>query len=155
MRGKTILAILLAASLAGNASFLIATFTKRAPRRTGIIAEVALTADQTAGFESSKLAFQKERALAHRRMGELRGALANEFAKDSPDRQRLQTTALEMAQVQTAMRPKLIDHLMVLHALLTPEQRAAFARLMRESGGMGALCPGAILYPTPDEGRAQ
>ena len=58
-----------------------------------------------------------------------------------------------MAQVQNGMRPKLIDHLLALHALLTPEQRATFANLMRTAGGMGAVCPGAMLYPTPDQER--
>jgi len=153
MSSKTILAVLLVASLAGNASFLIATFTKGAPQRAGTIDQLALTADQAAKFESSKQAFQDERARAHLKMAELRNALADEFAKESPDRQRLVTTAGEMAQVQTAMRPKLIDHLLVLHALLTPLQRATFANLMRAGGGMGAACPGAMLYPTPDEER--
>ena len=153
MSSKTILAVLLVASLAGNASFLIATFTKGAPQRAGTIDQLALTADQAAKFESSKQAFQDERARAHLKMAELRNALADEFAKESPDRQRLVTTAVEMAQVQTGMRPKLIDHLLVLHALLTPEQRATFASLMRSGGGAGAACPGAMLYPTPDEER--
>ena len=153
MSSKTILAVLLVASLAGNASFLIATFTKGVPQRAGTIDQLALTADQTAKFESSKQAFQEERARAHQHMAELRNALADEFAKEVPDRQRLAATAVEMAQLQTAMRPKLIDNLLVLHALLTSEQRATFANLMRAGGGMGAACPGAMLYPTPDEER--
>jgi Spy/CpxP family protein refolding chaperone len=153
MSSKTKLAILLVASLAGNASFLIATFTKGAPRRIGTIDQLALTADQTAKFEGSKKTFQEERARAHLKMAELRNALADEFAKESPDRQRLATTAGEMAQVQTGMRPRMIDHLLVLHALLTPAQRVTFANLMRSGGAAGTACPGAMLYPTPDEER--
>lgn len=153
MSSKTILAVLLVASLAGNASFLIATFTKGTPRRTGTIDQLALTADQTAKFEGAKKTFQDERAQAHLKMAELRNALADEFAKESPDRQSLVTTAGEMAQVQTGMRPRMIDHLLVLHALLTPAQRVTFANLMRSGGAAGTACPGAMLYPTPDEER--
>jgi hypothetical protein len=141
---KTILAVFLVASLAGNATFLIATFTKPALRQTGTIDRLALTADQT---------FQAERARAHSKMAELRIELADEFAQEQPDRQRLVMTAVEMAQVQTEMRPKLVEHLLALHALLTPEQRLTFANLMRSTGGVGAACPGAMLYPTPDENR--
>jgi len=153
MSGKTILAVLLVASLAGNASFLVAAFSKRPAQHVKGIDQLALTADQTARFEGSKRAFQDERAKAHERLAELRGMLADEFAKEAPDRQRLATTAVEMAQVQAGMRPKLIDHLLALHALLTPAQRATFADLMRTGGGSGAVCPGAMFYPTADEQR--
>jgi Spy/CpxP family protein refolding chaperone len=153
MRTTTILAVLLAASLAGNASFLIATVTRQGPRRPGNINRLGLTANQAARFESAKRTFQGERKRAHRRMAELRYALAEEFAKERPDRQRMVTTAIEMARVQTEMRPKLIDHLLALHTLLIPEQRATFADLMRAGGGMRAACPGAMLYPGPEEER--
>ena len=153
MKIKTILAVLLAASLAGNVSFLITTLKKQRSRHPGNIAQLGLTADQTARFENSKQTFQSERSHTHRRMAELRNALADEFAKERPDRQRLMTTAFEMVQVQTDMRPKLIDHLLALHELLTPEQRTAFAGLMRAGGGMGAACPGAMLYPAPEGER--
>jgi hypothetical protein len=86
-------------------------------------------------------------------MSELRGVLASEFAKDKPDNQRMVTAAVEMAQVQTGMRPKLIDHLMVLHALLTPAWRQLLSNLLRKAGGRAATCPGAMLYPTPGEER--
>ena len=86
-------------------------------------------------------------------MAELRRLLADEFAKEAPDRQRMVTTAVEMAQVQTGMRPKLIDHLLALHVLITPAQRTSFASLMRTGGGAGSVCPGAILYPTRDDGK--
>jgi Spy/CpxP family protein refolding chaperone len=80
-------------------------------------------------------------------MSELRGVLADEFARQNPDRQRLVATAVEMAEVQTAMRPKLIEHLLALHSLLTPAQRATFNNLVRAGSGGGAMCPGAMLCP--------
>jgi len=152
VRTKTILAVLLVASLAGNASFLITTFSKPV-QQAGPFNQLALTADQKVKFAGSKRAFQDERTKAHQQMAELRSVLADEFAKETPDRQRLVTTAVEMAQVQTGMRPKLIDHLLVLHELLSPAQRTTFANLMRAGGGGGAMCPGAMFFPTPGEER--
>jgi Spy/CpxP family protein refolding chaperone len=153
MRTKTILTVLLIASLAGNASFLITRFCEFPPQRAGVLEQLALTADQTAKLASSSEAFQDERAQTHRKMAKLRTTLADEFAKESPDRHRLVTTAIEMAQVQNGMRPKLIEHLMVLHALLTPAQRATFAGAMRASSETSTACPGATLNPMPDEER--
>jgi hypothetical protein len=150
---KTILAILLAASLAGNASFLLTVFLKRPTQRAGAIDQLSLTTDQASRFEGAKRTFQNERARAQKRMAELRGVLADEFLKEAPDRQRLLYAAVEMAQVQTGMRPKLVDHLLALHAVLTPAQRASLADAMRTGGGAGAGCPGAMLYSNPEQGR--
>jgi Spy/CpxP family protein refolding chaperone len=150
---KTVLAVLLVASLAGNAAFLITAFSSRPVRPAGAIDQLTLTADQTAKFADAKRAFQDERARAHQKMDDLRGVLADELAKDTPDRQRLLTTAVAMAQVQTGMRPKLLDHLLALHALLTPAQRATLAETMRAGGGSGAGCPGAMLYSNPGQER--
>lgn len=153
MKTHAVLAVLLVASLAGNASFLLATLFKHPTQPAEVFEQLALTAEQKTKLESSRQGFQKERARAHQRMAGLRNALADEFAKETPDRQRLLTTALEMAQVQTDMRPKLIDHLLALHASLTPAQRVTLAQLMRTSSGMGAACPGAMLYPMSGEGK--
>jgi Spy/CpxP family protein refolding chaperone len=152
MSAKTILSTLLAASLAGNASFLITTFSKR-PSHAGLVNQIALTAEQTAKFAASKRTFQDQRAQTLRQMAALRSVLADEFAKDTPDRQELLNTAAGMVEVQTAMRPKLIEHLLSLHPLLTPTQRVNFANLMRTGGGSLAACPGAMLYPTRDDER--
>jgi len=152
MNSKTILSVLLMASLAGNASFLITAFSKRAPQRSAALEQLKLTADQASQFEGSKRAFQDERRQTQQRMAELRNVLADEFATQTPDRQRLVATTVEMAQVQADMRPKLVDHLLALHALLTPDQRADFARLLRTADGGAAMCPGAMLYPSSEGG---
>lgn len=153
MNRKTILAILLTASLAGNAAFLVTAFFRRSTQHIGAIDQLSLTEDQKSKFETKKQLFQDERTVAHKKMAVLRGVLADEFLKDTPDRQRLVSAAVEMAQVQTNMRPKLIDHLLALHALVTPAQRATLASIMRTGGGNGATCPGAMLFSTPNEER--
>jgi hypothetical protein len=150
MSTKTILAIFLTASLAGNASFLITTFLKRPPQQIGAIDQLSLTAEQASKFEGTRRIFQDQRVQAHKRMAELRGVLADEFLKETPDRQRLVNTAVEMAQVQTDMRPRLIDHLLVLHELLSSTQRTNLAEIMRASE---AACPGAALYSEPGKER--
>jgi Spy/CpxP family protein refolding chaperone len=153
MNSKLILAILLAASLAGNAAFLVTAFLPRPAQPATALDQLSLTADQKAKFEGTKKAFQEERSRNHKRMIELRATLADEFVKEAPDRQRMVSTSLEMATVQTNMRPKVIDHLIALHAVLTPEQRTALANVMRTGEGSTAACPGAMLYSPPDQGK--
>jgi len=151
MSSKTILAFLLAASLAGNASFVVTAVLNRQPQHTGAIDQLALTADQVSRFQGARQAFQEERTRSHKRMAELRGVLADEFAKEAPDRLRLVNAAVEMASVQATMRPKLIDHFLALHVLLNPEQRLALAETMRVGGGAADACPGATLYSAPEQ----
>jgi Spy/CpxP family protein refolding chaperone len=153
MSSKTLLTVLLVASLAGNASFLITKFSKRPSPHAGLVSQLVLTPDQTAKFAASKSTFQDQRAQTLQKMAALRSALADEFAKEAPDRQKLLATAAGMVEIQTAMRPKLIEHLLSLHPLLTLKQRATLANLMRTGGGSEAVCPGAMLYPTRDEER--
>lgn len=153
MSGKTILAILLTASLCGNAAFLVTSFLHRRVQPVGALEQLSLTEEQSSKLEAAKKAFQGERASAQKRMAELRGVLADEFQKDSADGQMLLGTATEMTRVQASMRPKVVDHLMVLHALLNAEQRASLARVMRTGAGPGAACPAAMLYPTSDQGE--
>lgn len=153
MNSKTILAILLVASLAGNAAFLVTAFLRRPVHPAAALDQLSLTDNQKAKFETTKIAFQAERSRSHGRMAELRGALADEFMKETPDRQKLVSTSGEMAAVQTNMRPKVIDHLLALHAVLTPAQRTTLAKFIRAGEGTGAACPGAALYSTPDQGR--
>jgi Spy/CpxP family protein refolding chaperone len=151
MSVKTILSVLLVASLAGNASFLIATFTRRPIHHAGAINQLALTAEQTARLADSKQVFLDQRAQAQRQLAELRSVLADEFTKDVPDRQHLSATTSQMAEIQNGMRPKVIEHLLRLHTLLTPAQRKGFAGVMRKGGGSASVCPGAMLYSAPEE----
>lgn len=150
MSSKTILAFLLAASLAGNASFVVTAILNRQPQPAGAIDQFAFTPNQMSRFQGVRQAFQEERARSRKRMAELRGVLADEFAKEAPDRLRLVNAAVEMASVRATMRPKLIDHLLALHVLLNPEQRLALAKTMRAGGGAADACPGATLYSAPE-----
>jgi Spy/CpxP family protein refolding chaperone len=153
MNGKAILTLLLVASLAGNAAFLLTAFLRRPSHPATAIDQLALTDDQKAKFDASQRAFQEERARNHKKLVDLRATLADEFLNEAPDRQRLVNTSMEMAGVQTKMRPKVIEHLLALHAVLTPIQRTSLANIMRAGEGSGVACPGAMLYSTPDQGR--
>ena len=153
MRTKLILSTLLVASLAGNASFLISTFMKSSTPRSGLISQLALTPEQKKMFAASRQVFQAQRAETVAKMAALRSVLAEEFEKDMPARQEMLSAALGMVEVQTAMRPKMIDHLLSLHAALAPAQRTEFAKMMREGDGTVAGCPGAMLYQNRDDER--
>jgi hypothetical protein len=150
---KTILGILLVASLAGNAAFVITALAGSASSPVSVLDSLALTDDQEARFQDEQRSFEADRARARARMTELRGVMADELAKASPDREAMVRAALEMGDVQRAMRPRAVDHLLALHAVLTPVQRTALADAMR-AAIPGATCPGAFLESVPDrEGR--
>ena len=152
MSSKTTLAILLTASLAGNTAFLISTFIK-SPRGTrAAMDQLTLTEEQKGRFAEAGRVFQAERTRAHKRMGELRDVLAEELAKEAPDRNKMLGAATDMAKVQTEMRPMLVDHLLVLHSILTPAQRATLAAVMRNEGAAGG-CPGASLFRDTEQDR--
>ena len=152
MSSKTLLAILLTASLAGNAAFLITAFIKRPTGTLAAIDQLKLTQEQKNRFAEATRAFQAEKTRAHKRMAELRDVLAEELAKEAPDRQKMLGAAIDMAKVQTEMRPKLVDRLLALHSILTPAQRATLAAVMRTEGAAGG-CPGAALFHAPGQDR--
>ena len=76
-----------------------------------------------------------------------RAGLAAEFLKETPDRDRLLKVAMEMAEVQTARRPKLIEHLILLHGMLSPSQRTVMAEELRtHTNNCCAACPGSKMF---------
>jgi Spy/CpxP family protein refolding chaperone len=152
MSTRTILAILLAASLAGNVSFLLTSFLRQPFRNAGVIERLSLTTDQASRVEEVARTFRDDRVKAHRRMSDLRKVLADEFQKDQPDRPRMLSAAAEMARVQTGMRPRLVDYLLALHAVLTPEQRGSLAEAMRAAGESGETCPEAMPWLRASKG---
>lgn len=155
---KTKLLILfLVASVAGNAAFVATTLVARHQRGMLPMDQLGLDPDQRAKLMVLREQFVAARSRAHGRMIDLRNALADEVAKPAPDRARLDQVAAEMAAIQAEMRPKFIAHLLDMHGLLRPEQRAALGQILRTGGGPGMPpgCPGAALYPmsAPSEGQ--
>ena len=152
-----LLVLLLAASVAGNVAFVAMTLVARPARGALPMDRLGLDADQRAKAMVEREHFVAERRRAHGRILELRGVLAGEVAKPTPDRARMSRLAEEMAGIQSEMRPKFLAHLLDMHALLRPEQRAALGEILRTGEGLGIPpgCPGAALYPmsTPSERR--
>lgn len=147
MNRRSLVVAFLVASLSGNAAFLITTVVKRYGRGSNGPVRLMLTTEQKARFSEANAWYLAERAVAHRQLIELRGELANEFLKDTPDRERLLKVALEMAEIQTARRPKLIEHLLLFHSLLVPSQRAAMADEVRNhTSACCAGCPGSSFF---------
>jgi Spy/CpxP family protein refolding chaperone len=146
MNRRNLLVPFLVASLSGNAAFLTTTLIKRYGRGSNDTAQLTLTSEQRARFSEANAVYRVDRTLAHGKLVELRGELANEFLKDTPNRERLLKVALEMAEIQTARRPKLIEHLLLFHGLLAPSQRAAMADELRSTSACCAGCPGSSFF---------
>jgi Spy/CpxP family protein refolding chaperone len=148
-----LLILLLAGSLAGNVAFVVTTAA--AGREVAMLPmeRLGLEADQRAKLMEVREHFVAERARAHERMRELRGRLADEIAKASPDRAQMAKLTDEMAAVQSEMRPEFIAHLLDMHALLRPEQRVALGNMLRASDMPEASCVGAALGPAGGAGN--
>jgi Spy/CpxP family protein refolding chaperone len=156
MKTKLLL-LLLVASVAGNVAFVVTTALARRQHGTLPMDRLGLDANQRSKLMAEREHFVAERGRAHSRMIGLRSALADEIAKPTPDRARMLQLSEEMAAIQSEMRPKFIAHLLDMHGLLRPEQRAELGEILRAGGGPGmpAGCPGAALYPmsAPSEAR--
>ena len=152
-----LLILLLVASVAGNVAFVVTTLVARHQHGMLPMDRLGLDSDQQAKLMVLREQFVAARSQAHGRMLELRNALADEIARPTPDRARLDEVVAEMAAIQADMRPKFIAHLLDMRGLLRPEQRVALGDLLRTGGGSGMPpgCPGAALYPmsAPSEGR--
>jgi len=144
MKTKLLL-LLLAASLAGNAAFVVTTLVARSQRGRLPMDRLGLDAEQRARILVLRRDFVAERERAHARMAVLRDALADEVRKATPDRERMTRTTAEMTAIQGRMRPKLVAHLLDMHGVLRPDQRTLFSSVLRQGGTPG--CPGAGLYP--------
>jgi Spy/CpxP family protein refolding chaperone len=145
-----LLVLLLAASVAGNATFL-ATAAREDDRGSLPMDRLGLDAAQRESMKPLRSQFITGRNEAHKRIRDLRGALADEIAKQTPDRARIAGIAARMAVVQEEMRPKFIQHLLDMRAVLRPSQRAALGDLLRAGGepAMMSACTGDTLAPAP------
>jgi Spy/CpxP family protein refolding chaperone len=153
-----LLVLLLAASVAGNVAFAVTTVVARRQRAALPMDRLGLDAAQRSQLMATREQFVGDRSRAHARMATLRDALAAEVTKATPDRARMTQITTDIAGIQAEMRPKLIGHLLDMHALLRPEQRGKLAEVLRHGGVGGAGmhgCPGASLFPAsaPSEGR--
>ena len=151
-----LLVLLLVASVAGNVAFAVTTVVARRQRAMLPMDRLGLDAAQRSRFTATREQFVQDRGRAHARMRTLRDEFAAETTKPTPDRARMTQLANEMAGIQGEMRPKLIAHLLDMHALLRPEQRGRLAEVLRGGGAAGSdtpACPGAALVPIPPAAR--
>lgn len=153
MNRKNLLVALLVASLAGNTAFFVTAAVRAHGRPLGSSGKLELTTEQKTRFRAANETFLAGRVEAHSKLAELRAGLAAEFLKETPDRDRLLKVAMEMAEVQTARRPKLIEHLILLHGMLSPSQRATMADELRShTSTCCAACPGSSLFVSQQGG---
>ena len=154
MKTKLLL-LLLVASVAGNAAFVVTTVYARRQRIVLPMDRLGLGQDQRARLLMLRREFVSEREQAHARMAALRDSLADEVRKAAPDRGLMLRVTAEMTDIQARMRPKLVAHLLDMHGVLRPEQRALLADILRSGGHGAAGCPGAAFYPAAPPSEAK
>jgi hypothetical protein len=146
-----LLVLLLVASVAGNAAFVLTTVITRRQQGLLPVDRLGLDPDQRSKLMVLREQFVGERSRARGRMLVLRRALADEVAKPAPDRARMDRIAADIAGIQAEMRPRFIAHLLEMHGALRPAQRAMLGEMFRTESGplMMPGCPVEALEPVP------
>jgi len=109
-----------------------------------------LTPEQEREFGRLRAEFRDYRGECHHQTGQMIAELVSELTSDAPDQQALDRILLAMSDRQAATQRRLVDHLFALRAVLTPEQRPAFDRVLGETllashhGAGGGACKHAI-----------
>ena len=147
---------LLAASLAANVALGVTVSGRdRAgfPSEPLIFSKVNLNADQRARISSLRSEIVAHRDESERRLKALRGELASEIAREPEDRSAVDSTLRQIADSQARFQVAVVDHVLAVRAVLTPEQRSAFEGIIAHHMQAGAQThcgtepPGALPSP--------
>jgi len=104
-----------------------------------------LSPEQEAQFQQLRSEFHGFRDTCHQRMTELREELVTELLSDSPNQERIDGLLGQMGTQQAQLQRRVVQHLLAEKAVLRPEQRPAFERVLRRhvlgtsTGAQGCL----------------
>lgn len=138
----TLLTSALGFSVALNLSLAIGLVLRAGPRGSGgeihrapshrcLLEELDLSADQHESLSALRRAMRQRREEFWRRGATLKAELAEAICAPSPDRDRLAFLLDDFGQSQATMQAAVVDHLVNVNALLSPEQGERFRALLR------------------------
>jgi len=92
--------------------------------------ELELSPAQEQEFNRLRSTFHDRRREYNTHMTELRKALLAELVAEAPDMERIDEVLSGLSEQQAAIERRLVEHLLSEKALLRPEQREAFRRVL-------------------------
>ncbi len=144
----------LAVSLSANVAVAVMALRARSmagtPGEPPLFSRIALDPDQKGRIAAMRERLLVDRAAQARRLADLRVAVARRLVQDPQDPRALEETLAEMEGAQAAFQRRVIAHVRDVMAVLRPEQRPAFGRLVTSQlrGGM----PFDASRPVTDDG---
>jgi CRISPR/Cas system-associated protein Csm6 len=92
--------------------------------------ELRLDVAQQDMFDRVRKTFDDERGRQETRINSVRDGLVRELVADQPDSSRINSLLDQMALGQSQLQRSLVDRILQEGAILRPDQRAVFARLL-------------------------
>lgn len=136
---KTKVAIVMLMLVMFSAQSLAAWGRGAKPNRQNIMTVLAkkldLTQDQIDKFRAGEQEQKKAMEAGRQKIKELGDKLKNELAKDSPDKNKVHDLISQIGAQTTQLQVVRTDSLLKLKALLTPEQKEKFRKLLDRKGG--------------------
>lgn len=139
-------------SLAVNATVAVQVVRARAPALP-LMQVLTLGSEQRARIMELRGSFLADREAARHRTSALRAELATLLTADRPDEAAIDAVIGRISASQTALQHRVVDHVLAVRGVLTPEQRPRFEELMRKQLTAGVPtheeCPMSALQETP------
>jgi Spy/CpxP family protein refolding chaperone len=124
---------LLAASLAANVAMAVGASHPGGPASQDeppIFSKVALEPDQRTRISNLRSDLLARRQQHQRRLMELRNQLASAVTHEPEDRAAAEAILARIADVQAGFQRAMVEHILAVRAVLKPDQRPAFERLV-------------------------
>lgn len=121
---------------------------------------LGLTKEQKNRFEAEDEQIRKEMELTQIKLKEISGQLKDEMRRDPADRDKIHAYLAQIDQLHQAAQIKRIDLLLDLRAMLNPDKRAQFDKMLEEGPGprldniQGPKGQGDVSSPDEMPGRA-
>jgi Spy/CpxP family protein refolding chaperone len=145
---------ILALSLAVNVTVGVMALRHRAPAsgHMPLLSEVQLDPDQRAKILSLREGFLSFRENRNAQTAQLRVRLADLLKTDTPDRAAIDAVLAQINQSQAALQSRAVEHVLGVRALLRPDQRPAFEKLMTKNLERGIPMRGECEMPDRAQG---
>ncbi|HSM91538.1 MAG TPA: periplasmic heavy metal sensor [Anaeromyxobacteraceae bacterium] len=102
------------------------------PAEPPLFQHLKLSEAQRSAILARRAGLLERRAAASTRLGELRGELAAALAQGEAGRARIDGVLAELERAQREYQRSVVEHLLGVREVLTPEQRPVFERLLAE-----------------------
>jgi Spy/CpxP family protein refolding chaperone len=143
------------ASLSANVAMGVAVLRQREPAppaEPSFMGQLALDADQRARIEGLRSRLMASRLEHGRAIAEMRGRLTAAISHEREDPAAVGRALRALAEAQSGYQCDVVDHVLAVRAVLRPDQRPRFERMVSQQMGAGAASAACECLPAPREG---